>query len=169
MRAIAEDEKTELLLRVVEGDTHVATELRRTIRNKHKAPPSASHRTVGQLRTRAQEIRQEHERAEAERLEAEQRRQAEEAEKARRARLIVLRQRGASVWQEVEDEIARRNPSGYDKAVSLLSDLDVLSAQEGNQDEFARRLAAIRTQHDNKRKFIERLDQLGLEGDDRTP
>ena len=49
---------------------------------------------------RAKEIAEARERAVAERLEAERCRQAAEAEKARRARLKILKQRGASsVWR----------------------------------------------------------------------
>jgi hypothetical protein len=159
LAAIPEREKTELLLRVIDGDALVAAELRKTLRKKCSAP--ATHRTVGALRMRAGEIAEARERAYDERREAERRRQVEEAEKARRVRLEALKQRGAAVWREVEREIERRNPSGYDKATELLSDLRVLAAEEGSQSDFARRLASIRAQHETKRRFIERLSKLG--------
>jgi len=155
---IPEREKTELLLRVVDGDAHVATELRARVRKASSAP--ATHRTVGALRMRAQEIAEERELGHAERREAERRRQADEAEKARRARLKVLKHRGAAVWREIEQEIERRNASGYDRAAELLSDLQALAAEERSQGEFARRLGSIRAQHENKRKFTERLTKL---------
>ncbi|UPK05460.1 hypothetical protein [Bradyrhizobium sp. 170] len=163
---IPEREKAELLLRVVDGDTHVAAELRSRVRKKNPAP--ATHRTVGALRTRAQEIREARERAEAECHEAERRRQAAEAEKARRTRLMILKQRGASsVWREIEEGIERRNPTGYDSAISLLSDLQALAVEEGNQDDFDRRLSSIRARHEKKAKFIERLSKLGRDSDER--
>jgi len=162
LASIAEDEKTELLLRVVEGDSHVAAELLRRFRKRPAS--SAPHRTAGALRIRAQEIAEARERAEAERLEKGRRRQAEEAEKARRIRLVALRQRGVAVWREVEVEIQRRNPAGYDRAVSLLLDLQALAAEDGSRGEFGRRLAAIRSAHETKRKFIERLIVLEGEG-----
>jgi hypothetical protein len=158
LAAIPEREKIELLLRVVDGDAHVTAELRNRVRKKSSAP--ATHRTAGALRLRAGEIADARELADAERCEAERRRQVEEAERARRARLKVLKQRGAAVWREIEQEIERRNPSGYDRAAELLSDLQALAAEEGSQSDFARRLASIRTQHENKRKFIERLTKL---------
>jgi hypothetical protein len=162
LASIPEAERTELLLRVVDGDGHVvAAELKRRFRKRPAS--SAPRRTAGALRVRAQEIAAARERAEAERLEKERRRQAEEAAKARRARIVVLRQRGAAVWREIEVEIARRNPSGYDRAVSLLLDLQALAAEDGNGSDFDRRLAAIRRQHETKRKFIERLVVLGGE------
>jgi len=155
-----------LLLRVVDGDTRVAVELRRRVRKKNPVP--ATHRTVGVLRMRAKEIAEARERAEAERLEAERRRQATEAEKARRARLKILKQRGASsVWREIEQEIERRNPTGYDNAMSLLFDVQALAIEEGTRDDFDRRLGSIRARHEKKAKFIERLSKLGRDSDER--
>jgi hypothetical protein len=167
LAAIAEREKAELLLRVVDGDTHVAAELRNRVRKKNLAP--ATHRTASILRMRAKEIAGARERADAERREAERRRQAAEAEKARLARLKILKQRGASsVWREIEQEIERRNPTGYDNATSLLFDLQVLAVEEGNQDDFERRLSSIRARHQKKAKFIERMSRLGRDSDQNT-
>ncbi|MDW6024757.1 hypothetical protein SAZ10_23665 [Mesorhizobium sp. BAC0120] len=161
LAAIPEEEKTELLVRLLQGDSHVGAELKSRLRNERPVP-SAPRRTVSELRMRAQEIREARERAEAERQEAERRRQLEEAEKARRVRLKVLKQRGAGIWREIEEEIERRNAPGYDKAASLLSDLQLLAAEEGSQGEFDRRLASICARHGNKWKFMERLIKLGL-------
>jgi hypothetical protein len=166
LAVIPEREKAELLLRVVDNDTRVAAELRRRVRKKNPMP--ATHRTAGTLRMRAKEIAEARERAEAERLEAERRRQAAEAEKARRARLNILKQRGASsVWRKIEQEIERRNPAGYDNAISLLFDVQALAIEEGSREDFDRRLGAIRAQHQKKAKFIERLSKLGNDGDER--
>lgn len=105
LAAIPEREKAELLLSVVDGDARVAAKLKRRVRD----PLPAAHRTAGTLRMRAREIAEARERAEAERLEAERRREAAEAEKARRARLEILKQRGASsVWLEIEDATVTR-------------------------------------------------------------
>lgn len=166
LAAIPEREKAELLLRVVDGDARVAAELKRRVRDNNPLP--AAHRTAGTLRMRAKEIAAARERADVARLEAERRRQAAEAEKARRARLELLKQRGASsVWREIEQEIERRNPAGYDNAVSLLSDVQVLALEEGNRDDFDRRLGSIRARHVKKAKFIERLSKLGRDSDER--
>lgn len=164
--AIPEREKIELLLRVVGGDTHVAAELRNRFRKKEPSP--TTYRSVGTLRQRAREIKEAHERAEAKRREAERRRQAEEAEKVRRAQLEALKQRGTKVWHEIEEEIERRNASSYDRAASLLSDLQALAVEDGSQDDFARRLALIRARHEKKGKFIERLTKLRRDSDERT-
>jgi hypothetical protein len=166
LAVIPEREKVELLLRVIDDDSYAAAELRSRLRRKSSAP--ATHRTAGTLRMRAQKIREERERAAAERREAERRRQAAEAEKARRVRLKALKQRGASVWREIEDRIERRNPAGYDQAMSLLSDLQALAVEEGSQDNFNSRVGSIRARHEKKGKFIERLNKLGRASDEGT-
>ncbi len=167
LAAVPEREKAELLLRVADGDTRVAAELKRRARNKNPLP--AAHRTAGTLRARAKEIAEVRERAAVARLEAKRRREAAKAEKARSARLKILKQRDAgSVWREIEQEIERRNPAGYDNAMSLLSDVQALALREGNRDDFDRRLGAIRARHTKKSKFIERLNNLGNASDERT-
>ena len=164
--AIPEREKIELLLRVVHGDAHVAAELRNRFRKQESS--TTTYRSVGTLRRRAREIKEAHERTEAKRREAERRRHAEEAEKERRARLQALKQRRAGVWREIEEEIERRNASSYDRAASLLSDLQALAVAEGNQEDFTRRLASIRTRHERKGKLVERLSKLGRDASERT-
>jgi len=164
LAAIPEREKVELLLRVTDGDSYAGVELRTRLRRKNLVP--AIRRTAGTLRMRALEIREERERADAERREAERRRQGAEAEKARRVRLKILKQRGASVWREIEDGIERRNPAGYDQAISLLFDLQALALEEGSQDDFSSRVASIRAHHEKKGKFIERLNKLGGDSDE---
>lgn len=124
------------------------------------AAPSAPGRTAGALRARALEIQDAHERADAERVAAERRREAEEAEKAQRARLEGLKQRGERVWRDIEEEIERRNPSGYDRAANLLGDLQALATEQGSESDFSSRIASIRARHEGKRKFIERLNKL---------
>jgi hypothetical protein len=166
--AIPAEEKTELLLRIVEGDGHVAAELKGRIHEKCLRPPPTTFRTVGALRQRAREIGEAYEHAETERQDAERRRETEEAEKARRARLEALKQCGEKVWREIEDEIGRRNEAGYDRAAGLLSDLRTLAVEEGSQDDFSCRLASIRSRHERKGRFIERLTGLGLSRNERT-
>ena len=138
---------------------HVGAELKKRLRKQSRGL-SASHRTAGTLRARALVIAEARAHALAERLEAERRRQAKDAEKARRVRLDEIKRRGESVWREIEQEIERRNPSGYDRAASLLSDLQALAEEQKDQQDFDHRLALIRARHEKKGKFIERLIQL---------
>ena len=161
---IPEAEKTALLQRLVDGDPHVAAEVRSRVREAVAPAAGESRdrrRTVADLRARAAAIRKERETAAAERREAEQRRQAEREEKARRARLGALAARGAaSVWREVETEIERRNAAGYERAVHLLHDLRALAEEGGSVEEFSERVRSLRNRHERKRRFIGRLAGL---------
>ncbi|MGA3310852.1 MAG: hypothetical protein ABSD08_19905 [Xanthobacteraceae bacterium] len=162
--AMPDREKTGLLVQLFEGAPHVTAELRAEVRKRlgpeTVAPPVAA-RTAGELRARARAIRLARERADADKAAAERKRQAEEAEKVRRARLDAVARRGESGWREVESEIERRNPGGYDKAASLLFDLKAIAEESGTIEDFLRRLRTIRERHVRKERFIERLAALG--------
>jgi hypothetical protein len=159
LAAVPEDEKTDLLARLVDGDPRVAATLHARLRDD-AASAAAPRRTAGELRRRAQARADARARAEAERREAERRRQAEAAERARRARLDAIRARGAQAWQDVEAEIERRNATAYDRAATLLADLKTLAAEDGTLDTYARNLEDLRTRHARKPKLLERLDSL---------
>ncbi len=169
VEAIPHAEKTALLRCLVDADPHVMVEVQRRVREAVTLPagePQARRRTVADLRDRAEEIREARRVATAKRVEAERRRQAEEAERARRARIKAVRQRGESVWGEIETEIERRNPSGYDRAVGLIFDLRALAEEDGTTEEFSKRVRSICDRHARKWSFLERLAGLAL--DDRT-
>ncbi|MEJ2410100.1 MAG: hypothetical protein P8Y48_12385, partial [Novosphingobium sp.] len=94
-------EKTDLLTRLFDGDPHIAAELRALVRKrlgKHDAGLSRGTRTAGELRSRARAIRLARDHVTAEKAAVERRRQAEEAEKARLARIEAMTRRGESVW-----------------------------------------------------------------------
>ena len=55
--------------------------------------------------------------------------------------------RGESVRREVEAEIEQRNAPGYDKAASLLLDLQAVAEDRGAMPDFKKRLNAIRERH----------------------
>ena len=161
--SMTDREKTEMLLRLHEGDLHLAAEWRAAVRGRMTlmaASPVAA-RTVGELLARAGAIRVARERTAAERSAAERRRQAEEAEKARQVRLVAIAQRGEGVWRDVETEIARGNASSYDKAAGLLRDLRAVADERGMMPDFTKRLGAIRERHARKARFIERLAEIG--------
>jgi len=156
---LSETEKTDLLKRVVDGDPHVAAELKQSARTGN-AGPVADLRTVADLQARAAALCRERQRAEAERLSEERRRREEEAEGAHRKRLDALVQRGEAVWTEIEADIARRNATGYDRAAALLLDLKTIANERGTATDFAHRLDAIRDRHARKKRLIEQLKAL---------
>lgn len=162
--AMSDAEKTSFLARLFDGDAHVGSELRAHVRDRLTSAtdaPVVAARTVGDLRARAEAIRQARESALAEKAAAERKRGEEAEERSRRARLDAINRRGESVWREIETEIERRNPVGYDKAASLLRDLMTISQEKGRSEDFIRRLQTIRDRHARKQRFIERLATLG--------
>ncbi len=161
IRALAEEDKVALLLRVHDGDAHVGAELRRRCR-RSPAVVVTTGPTAGDLRAAAGAIGAERRRAAEEREAAERRKREQDLAAARAKHLAAVARRGESAWCEVEEQIALRNAVGYDRAVALLADLGEIAATAGTQDQFARSLAAIRARHDRKGKFTDRLDKAGL-------
>lgn len=161
IESIPEDEKSALLLRLVNGDTHVAAELRRRIRTALDASLRRSGlelRTVSEIRTGRLAARKAREAEAVRRREEERLRKAQEAARAQRARLDSMKRRGTRVWNEVEREIEYKNASSYDRAVQLLLDLRALAGETGGEVDFARQIESIRDRHERKRAFINRLD-----------
>ena len=152
-----------LLLRVPDGDPLVAVDLQAGLRATLaavSAPPQVRRRTVAELEVRAGEARAERERqAQAAALAAEQHR-VKAAEEARRARMATLAKRGEAVWAEIEQEIGRRNAGGYDRAATLLTDLQALAQKTGTTAAYSRRLEDIRGRHLAKKRFLERIGRL---------
>jgi hypothetical protein len=162
--AMSDPDKTAMLSRLLDGDPHVAAELRAKVRDglaDNAGAPSVVARPVGELRARANAISLSRQQAAAEKLAAEAKRRAEEAEKVRQARLLAIARRGESVWREVEAEIERSNATAYDKAAGLLRDLQAVAEERGAIEDFYHRLRAIHERHARKGKFIERLRALG--------
>jgi len=94
---------------------------------------------------------------------AKQRAQREkQAQQERERRLDVLADQGERPWNEVDALIAAKKASAYESAVTLLSDLEKLSRRGGDPAAIGRRLAALRTVHQRKPSFIDRLDAAGL-------
>jgi hypothetical protein len=58
--------------------------------------------------------------------------------------------------------IELRNATGYEKALALLVDLRDLARNQSRADDFGRRLAEIRSRHQKKGRFLERLTVVGL-------
>jgi hypothetical protein len=158
---LPEAEKTAFLLRLVEGDLHVAGEIRAKSRDRLKSTsPARSLRRAGELRQRARAIAAERKRAEEERRQAELQRKDGDVARTRRAHIDALKRLGESVWGDIEANIERRNASGYDTAAALLHDMKALAEEQGAMTDFSRRLGLIRERHTRKERFIERLNGL---------
>ena len=141
----------------------VGVELRRRVREsvaERTASSPNKARTVGELRARAAEIATARKRAAAAAARAERQRREEVAAAARKKRLAAVAARGELAWREVDNEIERRNASGYDRAKALLDDLRDVASSQGTTNEFERRICALRQKHARKGQFIDRLRSL---------
>ena len=164
VETMRDEEKNHLLLRLFQGDQSAMTESRARVAQRAKSAlrgQPVQMRTVGELRARADAIRQARKMAQAEKAAAEQRMREAGAERSRRLRLNAIIRRGESVWREIETEIERRNAAGYDKAAGLLRDLKAISEEKGLSVDFIRRVEKMRDRHARKERFIERLAKLG--------
>ncbi|MCY4189516.1 MAG: hypothetical protein OXD30_13635, partial [Bryobacterales bacterium] len=167
LQAVPDSEKTALLLRLVDGDPHVAAEVRGKVRTAWAVAQGQSNcrrRTVAELQGRSRIVRDRRMAEEARRREEERLRKEREAERARRKRLDATKARGARVWDEVEVQVQYVNAPGYNRATELLVDLRTLAQEAGEMHEFARHIESIRRRHARKPAFIKRLDRnrLGL-------
>ena len=86
---------------------------------------------------------------------------AKTTKKRKRPPGALARQENA-VWREVEERISRRNGSAYDQATTLLLDLRKRSGNGQKTTAFVHHLTNLRTRHERKGKFIERLDAADL-------
>lgn len=164
VEAMSGSEKDDLILRLIDGDPYVASELQGRVRanlSSANGRLAQAPRTIGELRSRAEAIRLARKQEEARAAAARRQKQAEEAERERRARLRAIERRGDSVWKDIEAEIERRHASSYAKAAGLLVDLRSIAGERGTLADFGRRLQSIRERHAGKARFIERL--LALE------
>jgi hypothetical protein len=160
---LPEERKTALLIRLIDGDPHVANELRVLMRERLSPTSPAGKdglRTASMLRDRAKAILGARQRAAAANATMERRRREEDAANAQRARLAALLSRGDEVWSEIETQVERRNTAGYDRAMSLLADLRTLADERGSTVTFVARLEDLHRRHTRKGRFVERLKSL---------
>lgn len=164
IRALPEREKTTLLIDLFDGnDPYISAGFRRRIRERLGRPrDDARRRTAGDLRWAARKVSERRRRREEEQAAVERRRKELEKAKEEQQRLEALKRRGEAVWTDAEAAISLRNVPGYDKAAALLADFRMVAQQQGDIATFRRRLEDIRERHARKRRFLEKLDSLGL-------
>ena len=90
---------------------------------------------------------QRREAAEARRRAAERLRKAQQAERARRARLDSVKGRGAQVCYDIERDIECKIARSCERATSLLAYLQALAEETGTADAFSKRVESIWQRH----------------------
>ncbi|GAA3477271.1 hypothetical protein [Streptomyces yanii] len=94
--------------------------------------------------------------------EADERRRVEAAEAARADRLDHLTRNAEQTWGRVEDLIAQKKPTGYDRASELLDDLRAAHARTGDITTFEERARRLREAHRGKPALMRRFDEIGI-------
>jgi hypothetical protein len=161
---LAAVEKDSLLARVAGGDGAQvqALLLRRFRATSGSSAAAVPGRTAAELWEAAEDRRAAREKA------AEQRRRKAEARKAAAEaaayakRLDQLATRTEEAWREATELIETKKPREYDRAVSLLRDLQALAEREGDSTAFRQRFGELRVRHDRKPSLQERFDKSGL-------
>lgn len=167
IRSLPEKEKDDLLVSAVSdpGERWKVDLLRRVERQTARTSSESAkvpRRTVADLleaaRSRAEERSR---RLDAQRAkEAARRKAKEEAERVQY--LDQLAKREAETWNKVAAHILKRQPSQYEIAVALLTDLRDLATRQGRTPEFRATLESLRRRHAAKASFLRRLAKANL-------
>lgn len=94
--------------------------------------------------------------------EADERRRVEAAEAARADHLDHLAGNAEQTWGTVEDLIAQKKPTAYDRASALLDDLRAVHARTGDITAFEERAGRLREAHRGKPALMRRFDEIGI-------
>jgi len=152
---LAESEQRSFLERLLKGEPHLdialANRLRELSDTEKGILPAGERRTIRQLVTTAQSVRQQ-------RLDAERR----QAEIVRVKKLEKIAQQQDQLWGWIPALIAQKRANTYEEAVSILKDLRDLAAHQQRLAEFQEKLAAIRSQYPSLQGFHRRLKEARL-------
>lgn len=153
--ALPDAKKNSYLVRAVQGDTHIGSELMQYLRqlngSKKTSASTTTDRTLADLIEIAQSKQQ-------------QRKQKEQAAavKARRNHLEAIAPKSHLLWENIHRLIALKQSKPYDEAVSLLVDLQDLAELQGTQKVFQKQIMQLKTEYSNRPGLRTRLQKAGL-------
>lgn len=155
---LPEAERNAYLLRVVQGETQVGTELLQYLRQQHgdnsKQPQgfTPGTRTLAELLELGQQRATERDKVEKAAARKERDRYLME-EVAPKARML---------WQRVDDLVAKKQVKAYDEAILHLVDLQALAKRNKKLPEFTTRVQGLRDRYSTLRGFRDRLIRAHL-------
>jgi hypothetical protein len=123
---------------------------------------SGSVRTATGLRAAAESRVADRKKAEEQRRREEQARKAAAKAAAYARRLDDLAAEGEAPWKQVDEMIATKKTSEYDRAVALLRDLRALARRQGEEAALAKRVLDLRAQYLGRPGLQDRFDKAGL-------
>ena len=169
IREFPEDEKDKLILRLLDDDPQLGTELRTRFAKQTQAGKQSGHasiskdrRTASELLLAGDELSNEKKRRAAERAAAEKKRIKIEKAAARARYLDDLAQKKDKVWRKVQDLISTKQPARYDEAVKLLIDLRDLAARQDDVHSFQVRHRELCEKNAKKPSLLRRMEKSGL-------
>ena len=125
-----------------------------------KEENTTAERSLDQLRSMVQKVREERHKQEA--LEKERRRA--ERERKRREYLQLVAKDLPKWWRKADADAAEKNASGYDRARNTLVDLRDAYQQEGRLDEFAEIFEEFISKYTRRPALLRRLQEAGMPG-----
>jgi hypothetical protein len=123
---------------------------------------SGSVRTATGLRAAAESRAAERKKAQEQRRREEQARKAAAGAAAHVKRLDELAAEGEAPWEQIDEMIATKKTSEYDRAVALLRDLRALAKHRGGEAAFARRVLDLRARYPGRSGLQDRFNEAGL-------
>ena len=169
VRELPGDEKDKLLLRLLDDDPRLGTELRTRFAKQTQAGKQPGHfsksenrRTAGELLLAADELADEKKHRAAERAAAEKKRLKKEKAAARAKYLDNLAQKEDKAWRKVYNLISTKQPARYDEAVKLLIDLRDLAARRDDVHSFQVRHRELCEKNSKKPSLLRRMEKSGL-------
>ena len=123
---------------------------------------SGSVRTATGLRAAAESRAAERKKAQEQRQRDEQARKAAAKAAVYARRLDELAAEGQAPWRQVDEMIATKKTSEYDRAVALLRDLRALAERRGGESAFAKRVLDLRARYPGRPGLQERFNKAGL-------
>lgn len=168
VRSLSTAEKESWLLQLLEGKLTPAmatAQLQRQWRQSlgGNSQPESVLLSPATLLAQASQRRQQHREQEAARQAAAQAHSEAAAARAQQKRLQQLKQKGESVWQEVDALMASKKPANYTIVISTLQDLKVLARQEQWSPLYRERIQALMKTHSRKYSLIDRLYMAQLD------
>lgn len=155
LEQLADAEQRSFLERLLKGEPHLdialANRLRELSGTEKGVLPADKRRTIRQLVTTAQPVRQQ-------RLDAERR----QTEIIRVKKLEKIAQQQDQLWGQIPALIAQKRANTYEETVSILKDLRDLAVHQQRLTEFQEKLAAIRSQYPTLQGLNRRLKEARL-------
>jgi hypothetical protein len=150
---LSREECDRFLCRLAQGDITAGMELKKRLLSLMPRPPAAPevHRSIGELRKRADAIDT-----------ARQRRQKEETRRKHEAEMKSLASREEETWQKVTLLVDLKQTKSYDEAVQLLAKLAKLAEFRGSNSDYRRRLNDLCERYKRLAGFKWRVQQAKL-------